>query len=394
MPQPPFETDVVQIEPGSGDTLTIGRDSADGSLSFRDAIATSGVPLKSLAGIRSVSSVYTVGVGLGCEYTTIQSALNAVPSSASSSAPVLILVYPGIYSESLTVEKDGVIMVGLGAVVSASSGTTVTIQESVSVTPQSLLFRGVTIENTGVGGECVRVEGGATSSVALERVRFEDCHLVASGVGGFQLVADTVNRVEVVGGSFQGSDNASAVTATNCAYLSLREVLDVVNVQVDYDNGNPTPLTVTSEYEIRDTTLSGNIQSTLTGVGSLTLHSVLGSPNLTVSGDQSATTTASELAAVVVNGTTALSLRSTSRTTAAGAGTLSEDLQTGSVGFAASASEAVTLTPAHPDANYFVHVETELTEAISVTSKTASGFDLSFSGPQTTTVHYTIVRKQ
>ena len=40
MPQPPFLVDELQIEPGSGDTLTISRDSTDGAMAFLDAVVT------------------------------------------------------------------------------------------------------------------------------------------------------------------------------------------------------------------------------------------------------------------------------------------------------------------------------------------------------------------
>lgn len=393
MPQPPFETDAIQIESGSGDTLTISRDSSDGSLSFQDAVATSGVSLKDLAGLRSVSSVFTVGTGLGVEYTTIQSALDAVPAASSASAPSLVLVHPGVYTENLVIEKDGVWIVGLGAKLT-SSGVTVTVQESVSVIPRTVVFQNLTIESTGVGGECLRVSGGASSEVASDKVRLFGCDLVASGVGGFQVVADTVNRVEIDGGSFEGSDNLSSVRVTNCAAFSMQSVLGVVGVQLDYDNTDPVPNTVTSSYLVREVVLSGNLQSTLVGVGSLSLHLVSGDPNLTLGGDRSVSAIGCEFGSVVVNDTVSLRLSHSERGTLTGSGTASETIQTGSVAFAASATESVVLSPAYPDDQYQVLWETELTEAMSVTSKTASGFDLSFSGPQTTTVNYAVVRRQ
>ncbi|MBT7759836.1 MAG: hypothetical protein HN732_21075 [Rhodospirillaceae bacterium] len=69
MPQPPFLIDVLQVEPGSGDTLTVSRDSAGGALKFVDALLTSGVLLPSLVGLRNVTGVYIVGrAGDGAPY--------------------------------------------------------------------------------------------------------------------------------------------------------------------------------------------------------------------------------------------------------------------------------------------------------------------------------------
>jgi hypothetical protein len=103
MPQPPFLIDVLQVEPGSGDTLTVSRDSAGGALKFVDALLTSGVLLPSLVGLRNVTGVYIVGrAGDGAPYTTIQSALDAVPDSSSAAAPSLVLIMPGVYTENVS----------------------------------------------------------------------------------------------------------------------------------------------------------------------------------------------------------------------------------------------------------------------------------------------------
>lgn len=395
MAQPPVQLDAIQVEPGSGDTLKIERDSGDGSLLFTDAVVTSGITLETLAGLKAVSSVLTVGQSsTGVGYTSIQNAIDAVPSTSSLTDPTLILVYPGVYNESLIIEKDGIFLVGLGgAVVSVSSGPAVTVQASVN-TPNYLRIQGLRIENSGAGEECILVNGGASSNVGSTLLHIKNCDLVASGVGGFQLVASTVNNLLLDGGSFQGSDNASQVRITQCSRFEMVGVDQVFHVQMDYDNGNPQPSILTSEYVLKNVALSGDILSTLTGVGSLSLHGVSGGPDVTMGGDRELSSMASVLGAIVVNGTSSAVLRSSSRTTIAGAGTVAEDRQIGTLSFAASASENVSFSVDQPDDQYQVSVETELTESVGVTSKTSSGFTLSFSAPQTTTISYEVSRKQ
>ena len=133
MPQPPFLVDAVQIEPGSGDTLTISRDSTDGALKFVDAVLTGGALLPSLVGLRNITGVFIVGrAGDGAVYTSVQDALDAVPASSSAAAPSLILVMPGVYVENLTIERDGVYLVGLGGVTLRNTGANDTVEISAS----------------------------------------------------------------------------------------------------------------------------------------------------------------------------------------------------------------------------------------------------------------------
>ena len=99
MAQPPYLLDVLQIEPGSGDTLTISRDSTAGAMSFVDAIISGGVLLPNLVGLRNVTGLFIVGrAGDGAPYTTIQSALDAIPTGSSAAAPSLVMVMPGVYA--------------------------------------------------------------------------------------------------------------------------------------------------------------------------------------------------------------------------------------------------------------------------------------------------------
>src|SRR3989344_4953294 len=102
MAQGPFLIDQIQIEPGSGQLLLIYRD-ATGSVAFQ------------VAGLRTIGNVKVVGrSGAGAQYTTIQDALDTVPTSASATNPYIILVMPGRYDETVNIVRDGVRLVGLG----------------------------------------------------------------------------------------------------------------------------------------------------------------------------------------------------------------------------------------------------------------------------------------
>lgn len=171
MPQPPFLVDEVQIEPGSGDTLTISRDSTDGAMAFVDAVVS--VLLPDLVGMRNITGVYIVGrAGDGAPYMSIQDALDAVPASSSASAPSLVMVMPGLYTENVTIQKDGVYLVGLGGATITNDGVsdTVEISAAIATTPQNTLLRGLTIQNTSAAGACIRLLGAdsfATGSATV-----------------------------------------------------------------------------------------------------------------------------------------------------------------------------------------------------------------------------------
>lgn len=400
MTQAPFQIDALRIEPGAVGTRAVDRDST-GALRFTDPSNPSGITLSGLAGLRSVGSVLVVGKsGPGAQYNTIQDAVDAVPPTSSITAPTVILICAGVYSENVVIEKDGVWMLGLGGVIleSPSATATITIQESITVIPLWVRMQNLRILNAYDGGICVHAIGGASSEVGTLELATYDCELVASGVGTYQVYAESVNFVRVQGGTFGGSSASSALRATNCHRVAVSSVERIFNVQLDYSTAGAIPNLVGSYYKVSESTLGGNILSTLSGAGSLELGSLVreGSVgDLTVNGDGVGTFTATScrLGDVTINGNAPLALMNCSRGSAAGAGTLAEDTQEGSVGFAVSASESVVFGVAQPDASYSVHPETELTVAMGVVSKTSAGFTLEFAAPQTTTVIYKVLRR-
>lgn len=395
MTQTPLKVDKVQFEEASGDILTIGRDATDGSLLFYDALNTSGIKLSELAGIRSISSVYVVGVsGAGAEYSVIQNAMDAVPVTSSSSDPALIWLGPGVYNEVLTWEKDGVIIYSPGgAVITNSAAATIDIKAAVGSTPMRAVLCNVKVVNTGVGNACVQVTGGVGSTVASERIDLINCDLEATGVGGRQINVSASNNILVQGGSWNTSVATASSLIDQCASFTLKDVVGVKGLQLDYDSGGAIPSLVGSTYTLSNITDTGNILSTLSGAGALSIQSCATVGDVTVNGDRTLKVLASEIGDLTLNNTTAATLIHSSRGTAVGTGTLAESIQRGSVSFAASASEVVTFTVPHPDAAYIVALEYEATTLAVTNSKGAAGFTVEFpAGPQTTAVNYAVLR--
>ena len=138
MAQDPLQLDAIQIEPSSGDTITISR-SDNGDLQFVDAIVTDGISLSRLTGMSGNANVLIVGSN--SQYTSVQDAIDAVSATSSATNPHVILVTAGVYTEALTIEKDGINIIGIGyPEISLPGGSldSITIQDSVSTSPKSL----------------------------------------------------------------------------------------------------------------------------------------------------------------------------------------------------------------------------------------------------------------
>lgn len=392
MAQPNIQADGVRIEPGSGQTLTITRDAATGSLRFTDAVVTGGINLSDLAGLGTVAGTLIVGVsGTGAKYTTVQSAINAVPVSASLTNPYVILVMPGVYNENLVIEKAGITVQGLGRVViqAAAVSGTVTVQEAVASVPTSLTLRDLVIVNANNGEACVDIVGGAGSTVGADGILLDGCDLRPTGVGGYTVYADTVNYFTLTGCVATGAPATASLRVSQCAGLTaLNSVLPAV--QADYTTAGSLPSVVGSAYTLSGCLTVGNVLSTLTSAGSLTMNGCPSVGNVTVNGNRTVTVTGSAIGNLTVNGTTAATLRSSSRGTASGAGTLLESQVSGTTVFAASSTETVTFSVARPNANYTVALDTGLTTASRVINKLATSFDIAFTAPVSTTVYWTV----
>ena len=208
MSQLPFQVDGIKIEPGSGDILTITRDAADGSMKFLDAVLPSGVLLQNLVGIRNTLGLYVVGK-TNAPYSTIQSALDAIPISSSSLLPVTVLVLPGVYQENLSIQKDGLTIIGFGAkILNSGDSSTVSISVSSDVTPKNINLRNIEIECTQAAKSCIEVKGADT--FALGTITVATAPLI---VGDTITIGGTV-LVGVAGTRTSGLDNFSVSGGT------------------------------------------------------------------------------------------------------------------------------------------------------------------------------------
>ena len=393
MPQPNFQVDGLRVEPGSGQTLTITRDSSTGSLRFVDAVVTGGINLSALAGLGTIAGVLVVGAsGTGAQYTTVQSAINAVPASASLTNPYVVLVMPGVYSENVVIEKAGITVQGIGRAViqAASASGTITVAEAVASIPTSLTLRNLVLVNANNGEACVDIVGGAGSTVGADGITLDGCDLRPTGVGGYTVYADTVNYVTLTGCLATGVPATASLRVNQCAgFTALNSALPAV--QADYTTAGSIPSVAGSAYFLSGCSSAGNVLSTLTNAGSLVISGCPSVGNLTLNGNRTLAVTTSSVGNVTVNGTTAATLRNSTRGTAAGAGTLLESQLSGNTVFAASATETVTFPVARPNANYTVALDTGVVTVSRVTNKLTTSFDIVFAAPVSTTVYWTVL---
>ena len=393
MAQPNFQVDGLRVEPGSGQTLTLTRDSATGSLRFVDAVVTGGINLSDLAGLGTVAGTLIVGSsGTGAKYTTVQSALDAVPANASLSNPYVILVMPGVYTENVVVEKAGITVQGIGRAViqAAAASGTITVQEAVASIPTSLTLRNLTIVNAYNGEACVDLVGGAGSTVGAGGIVLDGCDLQPTGVGGYTVYADAVNYVTLTGCQATGAPATASLRVNQCAGLTATNSI-LPAVQADYTTAGSIPSVVGSAYTLSGCPSVGNVLSTLTSAGSLTVSGCPTVGTVTVNGNRTLTVSGSSIGNLTVNGTTAATLKNSSRGTLAGAGTVLESQVSGSKAFAASNTETVTFPVARPNANYTVALDTGINTVSRVDNKLATGFDIVFTAPVTTTVYWTVL---
>jgi len=393
MVQPAFQADALQIDPSSGDTLTITRDLTTGSLRFVDAVLTAGINLTDLVSLKSITGLLLVGrAGSGAQYETIQSAVTAVPSNASATNPYTILVFPGVYTENVLVNKDGIAIVGIGQVsVVASAGTpTITITSGVLTTPLTTLLQGLHIETSTAGVECVLVQGGAGLTVGSGGIVLRGCNLAAKGVGSYTVRADIVNSVSLLDCTSDGSAVTAILAVSQCASF-LASGGSLPATQADYSSAGSIPSVSGSAYVFDNCRTIGTFLSTLQGAGSLKIAGCITVGNVTQNGNRTGLIQTSTIGNLAIGNTSAVTLVGSKRGTVSGIGTLNEAISSGSTDFSASASEAVVFDVPRPDALYSVYLDPGVLALVAVTAKTAAGFAIGFGGVQTTTVNWTVV---
>jgi hypothetical protein len=196
MTQPAFKIDQLQLEPGSSGTRLLRR-ASDGSLELVDPSAVAGITLSNLAGLKTVGNTILVGKsGLGVHHTSIQAALDSVPVNSGPTNPYLILVFPGVYNEDLTIVRDRVVIQGLGNPIlsptvtvpnDAGADHAILIEAGLGSEPLSTVLRGLVLTNPHNNKACVRING--TGDVGLDGIWISDCQLLATASGGNQTIS-------------------------------------------------------------------------------------------------------------------------------------------------------------------------------------------------------------
>ena len=368
----------------------------DGTLVLQDQ-EIAALTLAQLVGFENIDNVFIVGkAGSGAKYKNIQDALNDVAVTSSFLAPSVILVTAGVYQESLTIQKDGVHIIGLGRVVisGAVGFASVLIDDLGGVIPQVTHLENLIIEKDQDAEACVEVSGSLDSTLLQKGLVIKDCSLAATGIGSYPVKADKVNSISVIGGSWEDSRSDSICFVSQVALFRCVGLRKGTDFQMSYDNTVDAPLTKTSEYSISDVLGSGNFLVSLLGTGSLAINrSTAG--DISITGDRTLLLSDSQTNNLTVQGTTSCSVVATKHGTIGGDATTTlslSDLRS-SVDFVGANSMSVSLPLPYPNSLYMVSVDGYDGSAPYVTNKTAEGFDIVFpDGVQhTKTVYYQVI---
>lgn len=413
MAQDPFKVDQIQVAPGSGETLLIDRDEVTDSLRFRDALIAGGLILSQLAGLRNIPNVFIVGTsGAGAQYTTIQSALDDVPSAASATNPYLILVMAGVYTETVNIVRDGVHLLGLGRVVlrSALEATpnavgndhTLIISAQLGTIPKTVTIENIRITNAHNNKACVRIVGGAGSTVGNGLITLRNCDLAADAAGGNRpLWATTVNNILVEGGNLGGS-TADLVVLEEVAWFRAVHVRRTSALDFRWDTDENTPANVAEGYfmhgchSVAEDTGLTPLAVALDGGGTAGFTDCT-LPDVQVSGDQAVSITRCSVGDLTLLNTTEATLTGSTRGAIAANATavLTEPRVRGTATFNAEATKAVTFDVPMADDSFVVFFELSATssgEVPWVTGKAATGFTINFDGAQTMDVEWVAIR--
>jgi hypothetical protein len=247
MAQPSFKTDVLQIEPAAIGTRTISRDASAGELKFVDPTFPSGVVLADLVGIQTIENTTVVGIGGGAQFTTIQEALDALPTTGSVTNPQVLLLFPGTYNEKLTIDKDGVVLVGQGLVriVNDDGDPTIHVTQGDATVPRFVRLINLTVIAEDDGASCLHFDGSNTYATGSFTVV-----TAPLAIGDFVSV-DGINLTGVAAGRTSGANNFNCTLGTQAAIAA--EIVAALN-----DPANAFAGTVTAVLDGTDIDLTAS----------------------------------------------------------------------------------------------------------------------------------------
>ena len=390
MAQSPMKLDAIQIEPESGDTLTISRGD-DGSLQFADAQVTTAISLTRLAGLSANASILTVGSD--SQYSSIQDAIDAVPATASSTDPYTVLVGPGIYAENITIEKDGISLVGAGLpTISAATGDAVTLSAAVSTRPRGFVMEGFKVVSSEAGSSCVRITGGAGSTIGADGILLKDLELQPSGVGSRSLRASTVGKIVGVGGDWS-TQATTYVELAQCASVLLKGIRQLSDVSVSHTDAAALSSTDTTSYSIQECGEVGDMLISLSGESELLVSGCPSVGDVTFNGDRTSEINCSVVGDVTMNEDSVCVLNATKHQALSGDGVVSVSNLNGEVLLDNQAFLDVVLDVSQPDTDYTICVEIAPTSTVaSVHTKTVNSFRVQFDQPRSGRLRWHLLR--
>lgn len=394
MAQGPFKIDQLQLEPGATGDRRIRRKPGSADLEFLDGVAGA-LTLKALAGF-NLGKLLTVGSGAGAQYSTIQSAIDAIPAGSD---PYTVLVGPGVYSETVTVSRTNVTILGMGRpTITQGSGNTLVVQASGLTTPLSFLVKDITIRNSDAAASatCVRFVGGSASTVGSGLLWVDNCSLIRDAAGGHPLWANSVCNVSVDNCGFVG--NSSSVLIDNCGWVSLSNCKGSAVLQMNYDSAGDLPALPGGRYWVDQFTssncaLSPAVLSTLEGGGSLVMQSAYVEGQVHVEGDMTFHLTNCDIDGnVSIGGTAVLEMLNSNRGALSGGPgtTCSESVVRGVASFVAVDHVDVVLDVARVNDDYIVLLEPN-NHGTYISAKTAAGFTITAGGVITADVPWVII---
>ena len=415
MAQGPFLIDQLQIEPGSAGTRLLSRDAGTGGLKFTDPVVGA-LLLSQLAGLRAVPNVFVVGKsGAGAQYTTIQSALDDVPPSASATSPYLVLVLPGRYDETISIVRDGVRLMGLGqpeirsaleATPNAPGAThTVNIFSDLGTTPKTVIIENFIISNIHTSKAAVRVTGSVGTLLGNGGVLLRNCSVQANAAAGnYSLWANTCNTIRIEGGNWQEANNLGLLLLREVSLFQAVGVAGLGALDLRYDTGEDQPVNAAIGFffgqcpNIATVTAFGTpVAVTCSGAGYLEFSGCSVS-DLTFNGDRPLSALGTAFQALTLLGTVQATLVGGAHeaTNVNVLAVLDEHQRKGGASFGAELTKAVTFDIPFSDGNYQVSFEVDSQpvndETPWVTGKAGTGFTLNFATAQTLTVAWLATR--
>jgi hypothetical protein len=389
---PPLKVDQISISPAVGETLLIGK-ATGGNLLFSDQSILSGITLKSLSGL-NLTNLITVGVGSGSNYTTIQAAINAAPTTSTATNPTLICIYSGTYNEILTVDKNGLVFVGIGRVVinAPSDSDTILIEEGVSTVPLFCHFENIIFANSYDARSCFKILGVDGTTLGQDIITLSNCYFLATGLGTYCLNASILNSLRLLNCDCSGSIVSTSIFISQCAMLEVIGLLSGTDIALSYNNTSDIPSIITSTYSLLDSRFN-NLTCVLIGEGLLYMEKLV-TNNVIFDGNRAYTLIDCYGVLLQPNGTVTVNSKGSSYTLNNGTPTATVDIDNiqGSVSFTAETTKIVSFEVPTSNTDYMVLTSHPFVGEKEGVVKTVNGFTVEFSSNQTGTVDYLVRR--